>query len=105
MNQDSKISHRLNLFVERIIANPNILARYRAEPDAVLGEFGIVDEKVKVALLEGGFENILPLQLHPILAMHYQLALNPEVASHMTINYYPELKVSSSKITSSVGSK
>jgi 5,10-methenyltetrahydromethanopterin hydrogenase len=91
MSDNTEISKRLNLFVERLIMDPVLQERYRAEPYAVLDQFGIEDEKTKAAMVEGEFENILPLRLHPILAMHYQLSRSPEVASHMTIRYYPEL--------------
>jgi hypothetical protein len=99
MSHNPERSHQLNLFVERLVMDPALLERYRAEPHAVLDEFGVADEKVKAAMVEGGFENILPLELHPILAMHYQLARSPEVASHMTIRYYPELAGSPGKIS------
>lgn len=103
MSRNPELSQRLNLFVERLIMDPALQKRYRAEPDAVLEEFGIEDEKAKAAMMEGGFENILPLQLHPILAMHYQLSRSPGVANHMTIRYYPELAGTLGKMGSAAG--
>jgi hypothetical protein len=91
MSHYNKLAQDLNVFIERLIMDPVLLERYRDKPNIVFAEFGITDEKAKMAMIEGGFDNILPLDIHPILAMHYQLVRNPEVASHMTIRYYPEL--------------
>lgn len=83
-------TRRINLLVERLVHEPELRERYRREPSAVLAEAGI--EAVNgAALASGDMPALAQIGMHPILQMHYQMVLKPQMAAHMTIRHYPDL--------------
>lgn len=74
----------LNALLARLFQEPELLARVRCEPEAVFREAGLSDEQC-AALAEGTFGALERIGVHPILRMHYQMAVNPQVAEHVTV--------------------
>lgn len=83
-------TRRINLLVERLVHEPALRERYAAERAAVLAEAGI-DPAHESALASGDMAALSQIGMHPILQMHYQMILKPQMAAHMTIRHYPDL--------------
>jgi hypothetical protein len=90
MSTTTDQTRRINLLVERLVHEPALRERYGREPSAVLAETGI--EAVHgAALASGDMAALTQIGMHPILQMHYQMILKPQMAAHMTIRHYPDL--------------
>lgn len=83
-------TRRINLLVERLVHEPELRERYAREPSAVLAKAGI-DASHEPALASGDMGALAQIGMHPILRMHYQMILKPQMAAHMTIRHYPDL--------------
>lgn len=83
-------ARRINLLVERLVHEPALRERYATERAAVLAEAGI-DPAHAAALAGGDMAMLREIGMHPILQMHYQMVLHPQMAAHMTVRHYPEL--------------
>lgn len=67
------------------------MAKLNNDREAVFAEYGLTEVE-KEALLSG--DTLIMVnkgKVHPILAMHYLLASNPQAAESMSIKEYPGL--------------
>lgn len=81
----------VNVLLARLFQEPDLLQRLRQDPDAVFSEAGLSDAE-RMALLEGSFDALERIGVHPVLRMHYQMATRPEIAWHVTIrDFLPAL--------------
>lgn len=75
---------RVNRLLARLFQEPELLARLRTEPERVFEEAQLSAEQ-RTALREGSFGALERVGVHPVLRMHYQMAINPELGDHVTI--------------------
>jgi hypothetical protein len=75
---------RVNRLLARLFQEPELLARLRAEPERVFEEAKLSVQEC-AALRDGTFGALERIGVHPVLRMHYQMAVNPELGDHVTI--------------------
>lgn len=81
--------HRLLLSLFR---EPGVLEALHQNPDALFRQYGL-SQNERAALREGSFSALSGIGVHPILRMHYQMAMNPGMAEHVSIKgFLSELK-------------
>lgn len=73
--------HRLLLSLFR---EPGALDMLHQGPDALFDLYGLNTDE-RAALRDGSFSALARLGVHPILRMHYQMAMNPGMAKHVSI--------------------
>lgn len=79
-------------FVEKLNRTPILLARFEAQPAAVLAEQPLSSEH-RNALLECSPAGLTGLGVHPLVMMRYSLARNPAIKAHISVSgYLAELK-------------
>lgn len=83
IDPDSKV----NRLLARLFQEPELLARVRTEPQAVFEEAGLSSAE-RDALADGSFGALDRIGVHPILRMHYQMAVNPQIAEHVTVKHF-----------------
>ena len=82
---------RVNRLLARLFQEPELLARLRAEPDRVFEQAGLAPHEC-AALQDGSFAALERIGVHPVLRMHYQMAVNPDLGKHVTIrDFLPQL--------------
>jgi 2'-aminobiphenyl-2,3-diol 1,2-dioxygenase, small subunit len=77
----------VNTLLSRLFQEPELLMRLRADPDAVFAEANLSPE-ICAALREGSFGALDRIGVHPTLRMHYQMAVKPEIAEHVTVRAF-----------------
>lgn len=77
----------LNSLIARLFQEPQLLMRLRADPDALFTEAGFIAEE-RAALAEGSFGALEKIGVHPTLRMHWQMAVKPQIAEHVTIREF-----------------
>jgi hypothetical protein len=83
---------RVNRLLARLFQEPDLLARLRTDRERVFEEARLSDEE-RAALRDGSFRALESIGVHPVLRMHYQMAVNPDLASHVTIrDFLPRLR-------------
>jgi hypothetical protein len=75
---------RVNRLLARLFQEPELLARLRTEPERVFEEATLSAEEC-AALRDGSFGALERVGVHPVLRMHYQMAINPQLGNHVTI--------------------
>jgi hypothetical protein len=87
----ARIESAVNRLLARLFQEPALLERLRQDSMAVFSEVGLSLEEC-TALREGSFAALERIGVHPTLRMHYQLAIRPEVGTHVSIReFLPEL--------------
>lgn len=82
---------RVNQLIQALCRDPDNMARLRADPEACFDEFGLEDAE-KDALRSGDPMRVVSeAGAHPILAIHYLFAMNPDAMAQMSVRHYPEL--------------
>jgi Aromatic-ring-opening dioxygenase LigAB, LigA subunit len=82
---------RVNDLLARLFREPELLARLREDRERLFDEAGL-DPEQRAALRDGSFGALQRIGVHPILRMHYQMAVNPALAGHVTIReFLPQL--------------
>lgn len=76
--------HRLLLGLFR---EPGVLDALRADREALFDRYGL-DPDERAALRDGSFSALSRIGVHPILRMHYQMAMNPDMAQHVSIRSF-----------------
>jgi hypothetical protein len=90
MSQDR--GGRVNRLIARLFQEPELLARLRADRERVFEEAGLSVQE-RAALRDGSFRALQGIGVHPVLRMHYQMAVNPDLANHVTIrDFLPRLR-------------
>lgn len=85
-------SARVNRLLARLFQEPELLAQLRAGRERVFEEAGLSLQEC-AALRDGSFAALERIGVHPVLRMHYQMAVNPELANHVTIrDFLPRLR-------------
>jgi hypothetical protein len=83
---------RVNRLLARLFQEPELLARLRSEPERVFEEAQLSAQE-SAALRDGSFGALERVGVHPLLRMHYQMAINPELGNHVTIrDFLPLLR-------------
>jgi 2'-aminobiphenyl-2,3-diol 1,2-dioxygenase, small subunit len=81
----------VNALLARLFQEPELLLRLRANPDAVFAAARLTPEEC-AALRDGSFGALDRIGVHPTLRMHYQMAVKPEIAEHVTVrDFLPAL--------------
>jgi hypothetical protein len=81
----------VNALLARLFQEPELLQRLRTNPDAVFAAARLTPEEC-AALRDGSFGALDRIGVHPTLRMHYQMAINPEIAEHVTVrDFLPAL--------------
>ena len=84
--------HRVNRLLARLFQEPELLARIRTDREGVFEEARLSVEE-RAALRDGSFGALARIGVHPVLRMHYQLAVNPDLSNHVTIrDFLPRLR-------------
>lgn len=88
----SQESRAVNGLLARLFQEPALLQRLRADREAVFEEAGLSPAE-RAALRDGSFGALERIGVHPILRMHYQMAINPGLAEHVSIReFLPQLR-------------
>lgn len=83
---------RVNALLARLFREPELLARLRSDREAFFAAAGLSVEQ-RAALRDGSFAALERIGVHPVLRMHWQMAVNPELASHVTVaEFLPRLR-------------
>jgi hypothetical protein len=77
----------VNTLLARLFQEPELLQRLRTNPDAVFAEARLSPEEC-AALRDGSFGALDRIGVHPTLRMHYQMAVKPEIANHVTVKAF-----------------
>jgi 2'-aminobiphenyl-2,3-diol 1,2-dioxygenase, small subunit len=77
----------VNTLLARLFQEPELLQRLRQDPNGVFSEAGFSAEEC-AALRDGSFGALDRIGVHPTLRMHYQMAIKPEIAEHVTIREF-----------------
>lgn len=77
----------VNTLLARLFQEPELLQRLRANPDAVFAEARLSAEEC-AGLRDGSFAALERIGVHPTLRMHYQMALKPQIADHVTVRAF-----------------
>ena len=81
----------VNTLLARLFQEPELLQRLRTNPDAVFAAARLTPEEC-AALRDGSFGALDRIGVHPTLRMHYQMAVKPEIAEHVTVrDFLPAL--------------
>jgi hypothetical protein len=81
----------VNRLLARLFQEPELLARVRADSAAVFAEAELTPEQC-AALRDGSFGALDRIGVYPSLRMHWQMAMRPEIANHVTIrDFLPRL--------------
>lgn len=81
----------VNTLLARLFQEPELLQRLRANPDAVFTDARLTPDEC-AALRDGSFGALDRIGVHPTLRMHYQMAVKPEIAEHVTVrDFLPAL--------------
>lgn len=87
----AQCSPELENMVLQLFRNPDVLHEVRTNPEGYFEKLELNDEE-RQALREATFSSLDRIGLHPILRMHYMLAVNPGLAEHVTVkDYLPQL--------------
>lgn len=78
---------RVNELLARLFQEGALLERLRHDPEVVFREAGLTQSEC-AALREGTFGALDRIGVHPTLRMHYQMAIKPEVAEHVTVKAF-----------------
>lgn len=73
--------HRLLLSLFR---EPGALETLHQDREALFTRYGLSEDE-RAALRDGTFSALADIGVHPILRMHYQMAMNPDMAQHVSI--------------------
>jgi len=85
-------ARRVNRLLARLFQEPELLAQLRTDRERFLEEAGLSVQEC-AALRDGSFGALERIGVHPVLRMHYQMAVNPELANHVTIrDFLPRLR-------------
>ena len=88
---DTVSAARVNNLIQDLCRDPEGMARLRADPEACFDAYGLREEE-RVALRSGDpMRAVREAGAHPILAIHYLFAMNPEAMAQMSVRHYPEL--------------
>lgn len=83
---------RVNRLLARLFQEQELLARLRADRERVFEEARLSEHEC-AALRDGSFRALEGIGVHPVLRMHYQMAVNPDLANHVTIrDFLPRLR-------------
>ena len=83
---------RVNRLLARLFQEPELLARLRADRERVFEEERLSEQEC-AALRDGSFAALEGIGVHPVLRMHYQMAVNPDLGNHVTIRHFlPRLR-------------
>lgn len=77
----------VNALLARLFQEGDLLARVQQDRDAVFREAGLSDAE-RAALMDGSFAALESIGVHPTLRMHYQMAINPQIAEHVTVKAF-----------------
>jgi 2'-aminobiphenyl-2,3-diol 1,2-dioxygenase, small subunit len=77
----------VNTLLARLFQEPELLQRLRANADAVFAEARLTADEC-AALRDGSFGALDRIGVHPTLRMHYQMAVKPEIAEHVTVRAF-----------------
>ena len=81
----------VNALLARLFQEPELLQRLRTRPDTVFAAAGLKSAECE-ALRDGSFGALDRIGVHPTLRMHYQMAVKPEIAEHVTVrDFLPAL--------------
>lgn len=81
----------VNTLLARLFQEPELLQRLRTNPDAVFAAAHLTPDEC-AALRDGSFGALDRIGVHPTLRMHYQMAVKPEIANHVTVrDFLPAL--------------
>jgi 2'-aminobiphenyl-2,3-diol 1,2-dioxygenase, small subunit len=81
----------VNALLARLFQEPELLQRLRTDPDIVFASAGLTPMEC-AALRDGSFGALDRIGVHPTLRMHYQMAIKPEIAEHVTVrDFLPAL--------------
>jgi 2'-aminobiphenyl-2,3-diol 1,2-dioxygenase, small subunit len=82
----------VNALLARLFQEPELLQELRANPDAVFAAARLTADEC-AALRDGSFGALARIGVHPTLRMHYQMAIKPEIAEHVTVrDFLPALQ-------------
>nr|BAH60861.1 small subunit of meta-cleavage enzyme [carbazole-degrading bacterium OC13S] len=70
--------------IEGLFREPGLMEALQTEPEKVYEKYSLTDAE-KEALRDGSFSALGNIGVHPVLRMHYQMVLNPDMANHVTI--------------------
>nr|BAH60855.1 small subunit of meta-cleavage enzyme [carbazole-degrading bacterium OC11S] len=70
--------------IEGLFREPGLMEALQKDPETVYDDYGLTDAE-KDALRDGSFTALGNIGVHPVLRMHYQMVLNPDMANHVTI--------------------
>ena len=83
---------RVNSLLARLFQEPDLLAKLREDRMAVFDEAGL-SQRERAALTDASFGALERIGVHPVLRMHYQMAVNAALADHVTIrDFLPRLR-------------
>ena len=77
----------VNVLLSRLFQEPDLLRRLQQDPDAVFTEAGLSAQE-RAALADGSFGALESIAVLPTLRMHYQMAIKPQIAEHVTIREF-----------------
>jgi hypothetical protein len=82
---------RANVLIQDLCRDPDNMARFRNDPEACFDNYGL-DDREKAALRTGDpMVVVRDAGVHPILAIHYLFAVNPDAMAQMSVRHYPQL--------------
>nr|BAJ61379.1 small subunit of meta-cleavage enzyme [carbazole-degrading bacterium OC6S] len=70
--------------IEGLFREPGQMEALQSDPETVYDKYNLTEEE-KAALRDGSFTALGNIGVHPVLRMHYQMVLNPDMANHVTI--------------------
>ena len=76
-----------NALLARLFQEPDLLMRVRSEPQKVFAEAGLTPEEC-AGLMDGSFGALDRIDVYPSLRMHFQMAVKPQIAEHVTIKHF-----------------
>lgn len=77
--------------IQALCRSPEGIAKLNSECDAVFSEYNLTQAEKKALLSGNTLCMVQDAKVHPILAMHYLIASNPDAADSMSIKEYPGL--------------
>ncbi len=82
---------RVNELIQDLGRDAQILERFRNDPEGCFEAYGLNDDE-KAALRTGDpMVVVAEANVHPILAIHFLFAVNPEARRQMSVRHYPQL--------------
>jgi len=92
MMKTRSASDRVHRLLLSLFREPGALRALNQAPEALFERYEL-SEGERVALRDGSFSALESIGVHPILRMHYQMARNPDMATHVSIRaFLPELE-------------